>query len=1162
MISIRRVSLGGGYRYLLRSVAAGDGAGEGANPLARYYASSGTPPGVFMGAGLAHLDGGRGVTPGTQVSEEHLERMFAACADPVSGEPVGAAPRAPRGGAPVAGFDITCSPAKSVSVAWALADEATQALIYGCHRRAVEVVLAYAEAEVFRSRSGTNGVVEEDVDGVVAVSFSHWASRSDDPQLHDHLLTWARAKCSSDGRWRTLDSRALYKAVTTLSELYDGALADLLTGALGVGWEERERRHSARARFEVAGVPEALLAEFSQRAGQVAAHVAELRAQFAAAHGRGPTAVEDMRLHQVATIATRPAKSHASLQELTEGWRARAGRHVPMALHLSWVASLAGRNDLPLLCSDDLGEAILADAARAVLEAVSGRHATFSRMNVLAEAHRVLHGVRFQSPADRVEVAERVSRLALGASLPVAGPDVCHTPALYRRPDGSSRLRPESRALYTTQALVDAEARLLAAGRCQEAPAVSVATVARTCQGRLPGRSYALSTGQALAVEKVATSGRALDVLVGPSGTGKSTTMAGLRATWEAEHGPGSVLGLAPTAAAAEVLAAELGTTTENTAKWLTEHRRVPELSARRGRLAAQAANGAMAFSARARLGDALAGMDQAIAARRLQAGQLVIVDEASLAGTFALDELVSAAREAGAKVVLVGDSAQLSAMEAGGAFRLLVADRGDLVPELGDVQRFRAEWEKGASLGLRLGKEDAIVAYEAHGRVTGGEREALLDALYRAWKADIDQGRESLMVAPDSATVSELNGRARADRVALGLVAEAGLTVADGQRAGVGDEVVTRDNNRLLSSGRGWVKNGDRWLVRATNADGSMAVRRLDGKGEVVLPAAYVREHVELAYATTAYRPRAERWPPPTPWCRPRPPGRCSTSRPPGGGRRTGSTWTPASTLTLPPHTRPWPGPRARGQCWPPCWPGKVPSSRPTRRSGVPSNRRGPSPCWPPSTRPSPGTLSNSASTPSSAGVASPNQTWPRPIRARLMAPSWLRSGRPKPADSTSTRLYRSWRPPAHWPGPTTPSPSCTTGPNAGPPPPVANARPVPASSPASSLGHSAWTTRTWPAPCKNGTGPWNAGPGSWPNRRWPRAGPGWAASGQHRSRRAGGKPGYGLSPPWLRSGTAGRSAMTLGSLALRSHSRPWRGWGTAAVPKRPSLAPSDWPT
>ena len=267
-----------------------------------------------------------------------------------------------------------------------------------------------------------------------------------------------------------------------------------------------------------------------------------------------------------------------------------------------------------------------------------------------------------------------------------------------------------------------------------------------------------------------------------------------------------------------------------------------------------------MAFSAKRKAGDALAALDQAIDARRLQRGQLVIVDEASLAGTFALDELVAAAREAGAKVVLVGDWAQLSAVEAGGAFRLLVADRGDVVPELGDVQRFQAEWEKAASLGLRLGKEEAIVAYEAHGRVTGGERQALLHQLYRSWKTDIDQGPESLMIAPDSATVSELNARARADRVAAGQVAEEGLVVADGQVAGVGDEVVARENNRLLSTGRRWVKNGDRWVVRATNPNGTMAVRRRDGKGEVVLPAGYVRQHVELAYATTCYRPGPHR--------------------------------------------------------------------------------------------------------------------------------------------------------------------------------------------------------------------------------------------------------------------------------------------------------------
>jgi hypothetical protein len=102
---------------------------------------------------------------------------------------------------------------------------------------------------------------------------------------------------------------------------------------------------------------------------------------------------------------------------------------------------------------------------------------------------------------------------------------------------------------------------------------------------------------------------------------------------------------------------------------------------------------------------------------------------------------------------------------------------------------------------------------------------------------------------------VTELNTRARADRVLEGTVSEEGLLIADGQTAGVGDEVVTRQNNRLVTTGKTWVKNGDRWLVTATNPDGSMALRRGNGGGEVSLPADYVAHHVELAYATTAYR-------------------------------------------------------------------------------------------------------------------------------------------------------------------------------------------------------------------------------------------------------------------------------------------------------------------
>jgi len=117
VISMRRLSLGGGFRYLMDSVAVGDGTAEHPESLAAYYAASGTPPGVFLGSGLAGLAGGSGVEKGSVVTEEHLFNMLGLCCDPVTGEPVGRCPNLSSKLAPVAGFDLTFSPSKSVSVA-------------------------------------------------------------------------------------------------------------------------------------------------------------------------------------------------------------------------------------------------------------------------------------------------------------------------------------------------------------------------------------------------------------------------------------------------------------------------------------------------------------------------------------------------------------------------------------------------------------------------------------------------------------------------------------------------------------------------------------------------------------------------------------------------------------------------------------------------------------------------------------------------------------------------------------------------------------------------------------------------------------------------------------------------------------------------------------
>ena len=65
---------------------------------------------------------------------------------------------------------------------------------------------------------------------------------------------------------------------------------------------------------------------------------------------------------------------------------------------------------------------------------------------------------------------------------------------------------------------------------------------------------------------------------------------------------------------------------------------------------------------------------------------------------------------------------------------------------------------------------------------------------------------------------------------------------------------IITRRNDRRLTAGRDWVRNGDRWTVTAVTADGGIrATHRRTGK-PVTLPAAYVRDAVELGYATTIH--------------------------------------------------------------------------------------------------------------------------------------------------------------------------------------------------------------------------------------------------------------------------------------------------------------------
>lgn len=839
-VSMRVMSAGDGYKYLLRTVAAADGERPLSTPLTRYYAEAGTPPGRWLGSGLPALAGGQ-LDAGSRVSEAQLELLLGMGRDPGTGAPLGRAYPAyaasesrPDGvissgsttsqqtrRRAVAGYDFTFSLPKSASVLWAIADAGTQAKIAEAHHNAIDDVLAFMERELAATRAGEsarNGAVAQvDVTGLIAAAFDHFDSRAGDPQLHTHVVVSNKVRTVFDGKWRSLDGRPLHAATVALSELHNAVFADHLTRALGVGWERREREADRNPVWAIARVPGDLVAEFSSRSRHIDIEKDRLIDEYIAAHGRTPSNVTVIRLRQQATLSTRPEKQLRSLAALTHEWRIRASRLLGRDA-TTWARDVIRDSAATMpLRAEDVPHSILNQLAARVVDVASERRSTWSHWNLYAEAARQTMGWRFIATEDREAIVGMITDAAEQRSVRLTPPELALSPAEFRREDGTSVFRPRNSERYSSITLLDAEERLLAASQSTAGPVVGAATLEHAERARR-NHEIVLGEDQRNALHSIATSSRKLDVLIGPAGAGKTTAMHALRLAWEHEHGRGSVIGLAPSAAAARELADDLGIATENTAKWLLDNRQ----------------------------GHA-----------SVRASQLVIIDEASLAGTLTLDRICTVAMHAGAKVLLVGDWAQLQSVDAGGAFRMLVDARPD-APELADVHRFQHAWEKDASLDLRDGQLHALDAYGAHDRILGGDPDAMTDAAYSAWLRDMASGMSSVLVADTGEAVGALNRRARAELVLSGVVdASAEAPLRDDVAASVGDVVITRKNDRRLRSGSNWVRNGSRWQVVAIRRDGSLRVRNTDriGGRPLWLPAEYVTENVDLGYAVTAYR-------------------------------------------------------------------------------------------------------------------------------------------------------------------------------------------------------------------------------------------------------------------------------------------------------------------
>jgi conjugative relaxase-like TrwC/TraI family protein len=671
-VSMRVMSAGDGYKYLLRTVAVGDGERSLSTPLTRYYSAKGTPPGRWMGSGLPGLGAGR-VLAGAEVTEDQLQRLIGLGRDPVDGGPLGRAypgyqrpadPASPSNAQEaaarrraVAGYDFTFSIPKSASILWGVADAATQSRIVRAHHAAVSEVVAYMEREVAATRTGTTAhdgaVAQVDVTGLIATAFDHFDSRAGDPHLHAHVVISNKVQTVLDGKWRSLDGRPMHAAVVALSELHESLFADALTGSLGVQWEMRERGRDRHPALSISSVPEALVTEFSSRSRHIGIETDALIDAYLSRHGRHPGPVTITKLRAQATLSTRPAKEVRSLAELTAAWRERAERVLGEGA-TKWASTAVTSPLAPMLRAEDMPRETIDELGVSVMTALSEKRTTWRHWNLSAEAARQLAQQRFVSASDREAVIGLVVDAAERVSLRITPPELAPTPASFRRADGTSVFRPKYATVFTSTALLDAEARLLERAADTTGPRIAPAMLRVLSLTRQPG-GVVLADDQLAALSAIACSGRAIDVLVGPAGAGKTTAMNALRHAWETARGAGSVVGLAPSAAAAQVLAEDLGIPTENLAKWWQNH------------------------------------LDHG---ETFHAGQLVIVDEASLAGTLSLDRITALATRAGAKVLLVGDYAQLHSVDAGGAFSMLVHSRAD-APELVDVHRFTHDWER-----------------------------------------------------------------------------------------------------------------------------------------------------------------------------------------------------------------------------------------------------------------------------------------------------------------------------------------------------------------------------------------------------------------------------------------------------------------------------------
>ncbi|MGD6757284.1 MobF family relaxase [Streptomyces sp. BH105] len=728
--------------------------------------------------------------------------------------------------------------------------------VWDCWKEGVAAGIDYMQAEAGYSRAGHHGKAVEgrasgkyvDAHDFTAAAFAQHTSRNDDPQLHVHLAVLAKVKTvdtdpvtgQQKDMWRSLDGRGLFKHKQAAGHLSEMVANEALERHLGV---RVEMRPDGKAR-EIVGISAEQRDLHSSRRRGIVEGVAELSKAYEETHGYAPNAYVLAKMSEYVTLDQRNAKKHdaTTREQLLQRWEASTQDRFRESLAdvPEQVADRSAALQLQRPAKEFNPELIQRRAVAAVQEAKP----TWTRPDLVVELTKqlpdTLGGLEAQQVTDLLnKLADDVlSPTADNGVVCTKAPALVDVPTELQRRDGTFIYEPNPATFdrYATEEHIRIEEQLRKFAGERGAPTVPAELVEDVIARR------GLKGAQADFVREATTSGRKVDLLVGPAGAGKSYTLAALTEVWES-HENRQVIGLASSQRAANVLRDEGIENVANIRKLLDANRSIAQ-----GRPSPDAEK------------------------YRIPRGALVVLDENGMTDTGDIDEIRKLVEASGAKCVPAGDPAQLPAIGAGGMFAQWVEEAPG-VHVLDEVRRFRdidpvtgetvvRQWEADASLQLRAGDADSLEQYELHGRFRGGSAEEMTERAYQAWMTDHLDGKNPLLIASDNTQVAELSARVRADLVRAGVVTEDGVVLRTAReeyggietRAGVGDHVQLRRNNRQIVA-----ENGDFAVNRTTakvtgiSDNGALMVQLEDG-ARMHLPAGYVSEHVELAYAATVH--------------------------------------------------------------------------------------------------------------------------------------------------------------------------------------------------------------------------------------------------------------------------------------------------------------------